>query len=104
MFNNSAAPAGALFVLTLLPTVETVGYFRSSLRDLADRQVSPTESRRQFFAVGQMVAVPADQGIVAGVCKKKLQCRRFDVAVAKHHVGVALMTFIGCSGIEKSRV
>jgi hypothetical protein len=39
--------------------------------------------RRQFFAVRQMVAVPAAQGGVAGVFKKKLQRRRFDVAVAK---------------------
>ena len=49
-------------------------------------------SGRQFFAVRQMVAVPADQGGVAGVFKKKLQRRRFDVAVAKHRVGAALMT------------
>ena len=41
-----------------------------------------------------MVAVPADQGDIAGVFKKKLQRRRFDVAVAKHHVGAALMAGI----------
>jgi hypothetical protein len=39
-----------------------------------------------------MVAVPAGQGVVAGVFKKKLQRRRFDVAVAKYHVGFALTT------------
>jgi len=39
-----------------------------------------------------MVAVPADQSGVAGVFKKKLQRWRFDVAVAKDHVGFALMT------------
>jgi hypothetical protein len=35
------------------------------------------------------VAVPAGQGGVAGVGKKKWQRRRFDVAVAKDHVGFA---------------
>jgi hypothetical protein len=39
-----------------------------------------------------VVAVPAGQGGVAGVGKKKWQRRRFDVAVAKNHVGFALMT------------
>jgi len=39
-----------------------------------------------------VVAVPAGQGGVAGVGKKKLQRRRFDVAVAKDHVGFALVT------------
>ena len=34
----------------------------------------------------QMVAVPARQGRVAGVFKKKLQHRRFDMGVAKGHV------------------
>jgi hypothetical protein len=47
---------------------------------------------RKFFAVRQMVAVPAGQGGVAGVGKKKWKRRRFDVAVAKDHVGFALMT------------
>ena len=51
-------------------------------------------SWRQFFAVGLMVAIPADQGGVAGVGKKKLQRRRFDMAVAKDHIGSALMTGI----------
>src|ERR1035441_7416368 len=55
-------------------------------------------SRRQFFAVRQMVAVPADQGVVAGVFKKKLQRRRFDVAVAKNHVGAALMASVRSLG------
>src|ERR1039458_3621231 len=45
---------------------------------------------RQFFAVRQMVAVPARQGCVAGVFKQKWQRRRFDVAGAKDHVGFAL--------------
>jgi hypothetical protein len=39
----------------------------------------------------QMVAVPARQGRVAGVCKQKWQRRRLDVAVAKDHVGFALV-------------
>ena len=46
-------------------------------------------SGRKFFAVRQMVAIPTTQGIVAGVCKQKWQRRRFDVAVAKDHVGFA---------------
>ena len=33
--------------------------------------------------------LPACQGRVAGVFKQKLQCRRFDVAGAKDHVGFA---------------
>jgi hypothetical protein len=44
-------------------------------------------SRSQPFAVGLMVAVPTAQGGVAGVGEKKLQRRRFNVAVAKDHVG-----------------
>jgi hypothetical protein len=36
-----------------------------------------------------VVAIPAAQGVGAGVFKKKLQRRRFDVAVAKYHVGFA---------------
>src|SRR6266480_5869589 len=39
-----------------------------------------------------MVAVPTRQGPIAGVFKQKLQCRRFNMAVAKHHVGLALVT------------
>jgi len=34
-----------------------------------------------------VVAIPSDQGGVTGVGKKKLQSRRFDVAIAKHHIG-----------------
>jgi hypothetical protein len=47
------------------------------------------ESRREPFAVGLVVAVPAAQGGVAGVGKKKLQRRRFNMAVGKHRVGFA---------------
>jgi hypothetical protein len=36
----------------------------------------------EAFAVGLVVAVPAAQGGVAGVGEKKLQRRRFDMAVA----------------------
>jgi hypothetical protein len=52
-------------------------------------------SRRQFFAVRQMVAVPVDQGVVAGVNEKQLQRRRFNVAIAKYHVGHSLMPGFG---------
>jgi hypothetical protein len=55
-------------------------------------------SRRQFFAMRLVVAVPLAQGGVAGVFKKKLQPWRFDVAVAKNHVGFALMTGITIFG------
>ncbi|HUZ07270.1 MAG TPA: hypothetical protein VMV89_07255 [Candidatus Paceibacterota bacterium] len=53
---------------------------------------NPHSSRRQFFTVRLLVAAPAGQGGVAGVFKKKLQRRRFGVAVANYHVGFALMT------------
>jgi hypothetical protein len=39
-----------------------------------------------------VVAVPAAQGGVAGVGEKKGQRRRFNVAVAKDYVGLALAT------------
>jgi hypothetical protein len=45
------------------------------------------KSRSQAFAVGLVVAVPAAQGGIAGVGEKKWQRRRFNVAVAKDHVG-----------------
>jgi hypothetical protein len=48
-------------------------------------------SRREFFTMRQMVAVPADQSRVVGGSQKKFQRRRFDVAVAKDHVGFSLM-------------
>jgi hypothetical protein len=47
------------------------------------------KSRRQPFTVGLVVAVPAAQGGVAGVGKWELQRRRFNVTVAKCHVGFA---------------
>jgi len=59
-----------------------VGYFRALLRSFG-----LTKLRRQAFAVGLVVAVPAAQGGVAGVGEKKWQRRRFNVAVAKDHVG-----------------
>jgi hypothetical protein len=43
------------------------------------------KSRSQAFAMRQVVAVPAAQGGVAGISEKKLQRRRFNVAVAKYH-------------------
>jgi hypothetical protein len=48
MFNDSVAPAGAWFVLTFLPAVETADYSRSSLRDLAARQASPIQAIPHF--------------------------------------------------------
>ena len=46
---------------------------------------------RQQFAMRQMVAVPARQSRVICVFKKEFQRRRFDMAVAKDHVGLAIM-------------
>jgi hypothetical protein len=51
-----------------------------------------------------MVAVPAGQSGVAGVFKKKLQRRRFDVAVAKDHVGFALMARMTSFGAAKRAI
>ena len=48
-------------------------------------------SRREFFTMRQMVAVPADQSRVVGGSQKKFQHRRFDVVIAKDHVGFSLM-------------
>ena len=65
-----------------------------------EKIIGPAQiSRGEFFAVRQVVAVPAAQGFVAGVCKKKFQRRRFDVAVAKDHVGLALMAGQHISGL-----
>jgi len=55
---------------------------------------SPT-SRGQPFAMWLVIAVPVAQGLVAGIGKKKFQRRRFNMAVAKHHVEFALMTYSG---------
>lgn len=38
--------------------------------------------RREAFAVGLVVAVPAAQGFVAGILEKKFQCGRFNVTIA----------------------
>ena len=51
-------------------------------------------SWRQFFAMRLVVAIPAGQGGVIGVGEKELQRRRFNVAIAKNHIGTALMTGI----------
>src|SRR5271170_7612479 len=92
---NCCRPCGPWFVL-VLPAVKTAGYFRSSLCDW--------NLGRKFFTVRLVVAVPAGQGGVAGVFKKKLQRRRFDVAVAKYHVGFALMTLMRCESKVIKRV
>jgi hypothetical protein len=55
------------------------------------------ESLRQPLAVRLVVAVPAAQGGVAGVLKKKFQRRRFNVAVAKHHAGLVIYKSISFS-------
>jgi hypothetical protein len=46
------------------------------------------KSRGQPVGVGLVIAIPTAQGGGAGVGKKKLQRRRFNVAVAKDHVGL----------------
>jgi hypothetical protein len=80
-------PCRGLICFDVLPR----GLFSIVAPRLGCAAAQPYRSRRQFFAVRQMVAIPADQGGVAGVFKKKLQRRRFDVAVTKYHVGSALM-------------
>jgi hypothetical protein len=48
-----------------------------------------------------MVTRPANQGVVAGIYKKKFQRLCFNVAVAEYHVCLALMTGIGsCRGFD----
>jgi len=37
-----------------------------------------------------MVAVPTRQSRIASVCEQKFECRRFNMTVTKHHVGLAL--------------
>jgi hypothetical protein len=49
------------------------------------------KSRRQPFAMRQMVTVPTAQGSIAGIGEKIFQRRRFDVAIAEGHIGFALM-------------
>jgi hypothetical protein len=74
----------SFFIFHFEPIARAMGYYQTLLRSFRSAKL-----RREFFAVRQMVAVPAAQGFVAGVFKQKLQRRRFDVAVAKDHVGVA---------------
>ena len=85
---------------------------RNDLRDTAlthrtRNRIPPSvalfgSSGRQFFAVRQMVAIPTHQRRVAGVFKEKFQRRRFDVAVAKDHVGFALVAGDRDGGAKKS--
>ena len=41
-----------------------------------------------------VVVGPVSQGVVAGVLKKKFQCQRLNVGIAKYHIGFTLMTVI----------
>lgn len=47
--------------------------------------------RRKFFAMRLVIAIQTNQRRVARIFKEKFQRWRFDVAVAKDHVGVALV-------------
>jgi len=79
----SVAPAGAFSVGRFYPQLALwATILRRSATWLTGRSALPT-LRRRFFAVRLVVAVPAGQGVVAGVGEKKLQRRRFEVAVAK---------------------
>ena len=74
----------SFYVLNLKPIARAMGYYRTLLRSFRQAKLW-----RQSFSVRQMVAIPAHQGRVAGIFKQKSQRRRFDVAVAKDHVGFA---------------
>jgi len=83
--------------LSLLPELFLLGAFTHSSRCgllacAAPQLLGDVEFMAKLFAVRLVVAVPAGQSGVAGVGKKKWQRWRFDVAVAKDHVGFALMT------------
>jgi hypothetical protein len=80
--DSSTAPAGACSILNRKPTADAVGYWRALLRSL-----NWENSRREPFAMGLVVAVPASQSGVAVVGEKKLQRRRFNMAVAIYCVG-----------------
>jgi hypothetical protein len=60
-----------------------------SFRDYGSTNMS---RRRQFFAVWEMVAVPAYQGNVVGVFKQRLQRWRFDMSAGKS-LSVTLILF-----------
>jgi phosphoglycolate phosphatase len=91
-------PDWAVADLTQISAREMRDYWRAVLRnhlvDFGSRGRSPHQiiSRRKFFAMRQVVTVPRAQGFITGVFKKKLQRRRFNVAVAKQHLGFILMT------------
>jgi hypothetical protein len=51
--------------------------------------------RGQSLAVGLVITVPAAQGSITRVYKQKIQRRRFNVTVAKHHVDFV------CCGMTK---
>jgi hypothetical protein len=63
---------------TVNPPTQGNGVGKQDLRSNTGRKL-----QRQFFAMRQMVAIPANQSRVAGVFKQELQRWRFDVAVAK---------------------
>jgi len=50
--------------------------------------MSEAKSRSQPFAVGLVVAVPAAEGVVAGVGEQELPRRRFNVDSVKDHGGL----------------
>ena len=48
-------------------------------------------SRREFFTMRQMVAIPPAQRGIVSDCKEKFQCWRFNMVIAKDHVDFSLM-------------
>jgi hypothetical protein len=50
-----------------------------------------------------VVTIPANQSQIAGVLEKKFQGCGFNMAIAKDHVGFALMAGIGADGAAEKR-
>jgi hypothetical protein len=49
----------------------------------------------------EVVPIPSHQSGVAGVFKKEFQRWRFNVTIAKHHVGFALMSVLRSQGAAR---
>ena len=78
---------GLIYGLTLCTcTVKGTSGNRMALHCLVGKARSSKTVRMR-----QMVTIPANQSRIASVFKKGFQRRRFNVAIAIHHIGFALM-------------